>query len=86
MLVLLRCADKCVDEFLIVKGLDHKVCRTLLDACYGQLYVSIGRKQHHCCLGRLLENGAQPKQPLVAIVDAAVEVHVEQYHVRLVVA
>ena len=71
-------------ELMVVEGLDDEVGGSILQACHGQLYIGVGGEEHDGGLRPCFLDLPEPIESLVAVVDTAVEIHVEQHHVGLV--
>ena len=69
---------------MVVEGLDDEVCGSILQSCHSQLYIGVGGEEHDGGLRPRFLDLPEPEESLVAVVDAAVEVHVEQHYIGLV--
>lgn len=70
-------------SFALSKGLTMKSA-ALFDAAHSKVDVGISREEHDLCLRPHAFDLVEPEDTLIARVDTALEVHVEQYHVGLI--
>jgi hypothetical protein len=75
-----------LNELLVVERFDDEVVGAVFESGHRQFDVGVGGEQHHGGLRPQALDLAQPIEAFVAVVDAAVEVHVEQHHVGLVLS
>ena len=71
-----------LDQFVIVPGLHDEVEGPTLHPFHRQGDIGISGKEHYFHFGGHLLDLPGPIQSLVARVDAGVEVHVQQHHIR----
>ena len=73
---------ECVHQFLIIPRLHNKVKRAALHALHRQGNIGISREQNHFHFRKHLLDFPGPVQAFVARIDAGVEVHIQQHHIR----
>ena len=71
-----------VDQLFVLPGFHEKVEGAALHAFHRKSDVGIGREEDDFHVRHQLFDLPRPVQPFVARVDAGVEVHVQQHHVR----
>lgn len=81
-----KCFEQRFNQDVVVKRFYDKILRPEFHAAYSKRHVGIGRKEHHVGLRAEPAYLAQPVYAFVAVVDGRAEVHVEQYHLRLMLA
>ena len=71
-----------LDELVVLPGFHQEVEGAALHAFHRQGDVGIGRKEDDFHVRRQFFDLPRPVKPLVAGIDAGVEIHVQQHHVR----
>ena len=69
-------------QLFIVPGLHDEIKGAALHSFYSQGDIGVCGEQHHFHLRHHLLNLTGPVQALIASIDAGIEVHIQQHHVR----
>ena len=71
-----------LNQLLIIPRLHNEIKRTALHPFHRQCNISISSEEHHLHFRHHLLDLSGPVQSLVAGIDAGVEIHIQQHHIR----